>query len=86
MSGPAVAASSSPNSDAEGSRRPVVIASTWPAPRSSSWWYPDETHAHSSGVAGDDEVVDEAVFGAPDFDGVLVAASLFESFECGATC
>ena len=37
----------------------------------------------SSGVAGDDEVVDESVFGAAHLDGVLVAAAFFESLERG---
>ena len=37
----------------------------------------------SSGVAGDDEVVDQSVFGAAHFDRVLVAAAFFEPFQRG---
>ena len=37
----------------------------------------------SSGVAGDDEVVDQSVFGTSHLDRVLVAPAVFEPFERG---
>ncbi len=41
------------------------------------------SYVDSSCVAGDDEVVDQPVFGAADFDGVLVAAAFFQAFQRG---